>query len=264
VVTALAEWLEVKVSREGRCYHQEYAWGVPCAPVSVVGEARSSGTRIRFRPNRQLLCGDLHYELLDERVRELAYLNSGLEITLRDERPGQRQEHRCCFDEGVVAFARYLNRHRRGTLLEPIRITGAMEGGELDAAIQYAAPAHNVEEITRAFAHNIETIHGGTHLNGFRAALRQALTAFGRAAGLVPEGRDPLSSAEVSRGLTAVISVHLDRPRFENSLRGRLGNTEVYREVERLIAEQLLAFLASHPSRAREIVKHCLAVPDHP
>jgi DNA gyrase subunit B len=255
VVTALTEWLEVEVSRDGWRYLQEYARGVPCAPVRVLGEAPGSGTRIRFCPNRHLLRGDLDYAVLDERVRELAYLNAGLELTLRDERPGQPQEHRRRFDKGLVAFVRYLNRHRRGALLGPICIAGTIEGGEVEVALQYSTNEHDPEAIVCAYANNAETSHGGTHLTGCRAGVRQALTTAGRAAALI-EGPTSLSDVEVARGLTAVISVHLDQPHFETAVRGQLGNAEVHSAVQRLVAQQLLVFLASHPAQARN--RHAL------
>jgi DNA gyrase subunit B len=261
-VNALTDWLEVETWRDGRRYFQEYLQGVPRAPVSVAEDSTGSGTRIRFRPNRQILHGDLRYELLDERVRELAYLNSGLQITLRDDQPGQRQEHRCCFADGIAAFVRYEGRHRWSvTPQPPIQVAGAFEHGKIEAALQYSTSSYDSEQIVRSYANYHETTRGGTHVAAFRAALRRALTTVGRTAGLMSAERAPLSNAEVSRGLTAVISVHLDQPQYDDNMVSHLDNPEIQADVERLVMGQILTFLTSEPTSAREILTQCLTAP---
>src|SRR3989344_4326445 len=218
VVNALSVKLEVWVNREGHIYYQQYARGTPVGEVRVLGDSATRGTTVRFWPDTQVMeTLDVDWGTIEERLRELAFLNPGLEITLSDERTGKSERFHA--SGGIVEFVRYLN-HGQKPLHDPIVLRKEKDDMQMEAALQYAEAYH---ERIFAFANNINTHEGGTHLTGFKSALTRTLNAYAKSSGL---GEEQLSSDDVREGLTAVLSVRLREPQFEGQTKTKLGNSE--------------------------------------
>ena len=260
-VNALSEWLEVEVRRDGKVYRQRYEQGRPVIPVEVVGKTRSTdtGTRTTFIPDQTLFKTiDFRYEALMQRFREMAFLTRGLTIRFVDRRevrgkPADR-EMSFYFEGGIASFVRYLNKNR-DALHPPIYVEKQVDGTKVDVAIQYT---DGYAESFFAFANNINTVDGGTHLTGFRSALTRSLNDYARAKNILKD-KDPNFSGEDTRqGLTAVLSVKMTDPQFESQTKAKLGNAEVRGHVESVVSEALSAFLESNTTQARKIVQKCI------
>nr|MBC7243971.1 DNA topoisomerase (ATP-hydrolyzing) subunit B [Chloroflexota bacterium] len=252
-VNALSEWLEVCVQRDGKRYYQRYEHGVPVTPVQTVGTAKGTGTTTTFLPDKSIMKTlDYQYDTLAQRFREMAFLTRGLTITFRDERADI--ENSFYFEGGVMSFVRYLNRNRK--VLHPtFHVEKEANGTLVEAALQYT---DGYAESVYAFANNINTVDGGTHLTGFRSALTRTLNDYARKAGLLKDNESNFSGEDVREGLTAIISVKLKDPQFESQTKSKLGNAEVKSQVESVIAESLSVWLEEHPREAKVIIEKAL------
>ena len=249
-VNALSEWLEGFVQREGKRYYQRYERGVPATLVQEVGTAKGTGTTTTFLPDRTILKTlDYSYETLAQRFREMAFLTRGLTITFRDERDDT--ENSFYFEGGVMSFVRYLNRNRQ-VLHSIFYVDRQVNGTLVEVALQYT---DGYAESTYAFANNINTVDGGTHLTGFRSALTRTLNDYARKTGMLKENESNFSGEDVREGLTSIVSVKLKDPQFESQTKAKLGNAEVKNQVESVIAESLTAWLEEHPRDAKAILE---------
>jgi len=254
VVNALSSWLRVNVKRDGTLYQQEYRQGIPQGEVTKVGKADDTGTIITFLADEEIF-GKVSYDFntLSERLREMAYLNKGLEMCLKDEREGC--EKTFYFDGGITGFVRHLNRNRTVRHRQPIYISKVVNSTMVEAAIQYN---DGFAESTLSFANCVNTVDGGTHLTGFRSALTRVLNDYARKNKFLKEDESSLTGDDVREGLTAIISVKLAEPQFEGQTKAKLGNIEVKSQVESAVSEGLSLYLEEHPDDAKKIIEKCL------
>jgi len=252
VVNALSERLDVEVRRGGKLHRQSYKRGVPMGPVKSSGESKRTGTTVTFKPDSKVFeVLELSWDTLAARLRELAFLNAGLKITLRDERKKPAKEEIFQFDGGLAAFVKWLNRSKTALFASPIFIEKEKDGIQAEVAIQYN---ESYGETVLAFANNINTIEGGSHLVGFRAALTGSLNDYAHDRGWL-KGETTLTGDDVREGLTAVISIRLPEPQFEGQTKTKLGNSEVKGIVQSIVNEKLKAFLEENPGISRRIVE---------
>jgi len=253
-VNALSAWLEVKVGRKGKLYRQRYERGIPVTPVEKVGTAKGTGTTTTFMPDLELFTGGIDYRFnsLLQRFREMAFLTRGLTIHFQDQR--HDDEMTFYFEGGIVSFVRYLN-HSRKVLHAPVYIGKQVDDTYIEVALQYT---DSYAESVFAFANNINTVEGGTHLTGFRSALTRTLNDYARKQGLLKDNDPNFSGEEVREGLTAIISVKLRDPQFESQTKIKLGNAEVKGQVESVVNEALSAFLEETPRDAKAIIQKSL------
>ncbi len=254
VVNALSAWLNVSVHRDDKVYYQEYQQGIPQGKVTDIGKANGTGTIITFLADEEIF-GQSRYDFdtLSERIREMAYLNKGLEITIIDER--KDRELTFYFEGGITSFVRHLNRGRAVRHRQPIYISKTQNGTIVEAAIQYN---DGFSESTHSFANCVNTIDGGTHLTGFRSALTRALNDYARKNKFLKEDDPNLAGDDVREGLTAVISVKITEPQFEGQTKAKLGNPEVKGTVESVLGEGLTLYFEEHPDDVKRIVDKCL------
>ncbi|HLV98773.1 MAG TPA: DNA topoisomerase (ATP-hydrolyzing) subunit B [Ktedonobacterales bacterium] len=253
---ALSEWCRVEVKRNGQTYMQEYRQGKPVKPVRVIGPAEGTGTKTTFLPDLTVMeTRDFNFDLLAQRLREISYINRGLTITIRDERPGQEREQTYYFEGGLMSFVRHLNKARQCVMAKPLHVEKRMDRTLVEIALQYN---DGYSETLFSFANGINTVDGGTHLTGFRAALTRTLNDYGRKMNWLKENESNLTGDDVREGLTAVISVKLPNPQFESQTKNKLNNAEVRNQVESLLAESLQKYLEETPSEARKIIDKCL------
>jgi len=252
VVNALSEWLRVQTRRDGQAWAMTFERGKTVRPLEALGEATDTGTLVRFKPDPDVFREiDFHYDILANRLRELAYLNPGLRITISDERHGV--EERFCFADGIREFVQHLNEGREPLHTPPVYFKREDPDQRLivEVALQYT---DGYSETTLSFVNNISTVEGGTHLSGFRSALTRTLNAYVRKGELL-HANDPTPQGEdVREGLTAIISVKVPEPQFEGQTKTKLGNGEVGTFVETTVNEMLGNFLEEHPADAKRIV----------
>jgi DNA gyrase subunit B len=255
VVNALSEWMRVESARDGFIYAQEYARGKPTTPVRKIGPAGDRrGTTTQFRADRDMFeTTDYSFDLISQRVRESAYLTKGVWITLRDERVDR--ERSFYFEGGVVSFVRHLNRNKEALHHRPIYCERRDGTTVVEVALQYN---DTYTENVLAFANNINTVDGGSHVTGFRAALTSSLNDWARRAAILKDNDPNLSGDDVREGLTAVISVKLTEPQFEGQTKAKLGNAEVKGQVQTAVMESLSQYLDENPSDGRRIIEKCL------
>ena len=256
VVNALAEWLEVQVRREGKIYRQRYERGVPVTPVEVIGKTApgDQGTTTTFLPDRTVFKSiDYNTDVLLQRLREVAYLTSGLTISFHDERTDR--EMTFYFEGGIVSFVRHLNRNKHVLQPRPFHVKRELNNCLVEVAIQYN---DGYGESTHTFANNINTIDGGTHLTGFKAALTRSINEYARRNGFLKESDANLSGEDVREGLTAIVSVMLPEPQFEGQTKAKLGNAEVAGIVQSVVYEAFTTYLEENPQVARRIVDKCV------
>ncbi|MDR3171333.1 MAG: DNA topoisomerase (ATP-hydrolyzing) subunit B [Treponema sp.] len=245
VVNALSEWCEAFVHLDGKVYTQRYKIGIPEGPATEVGTSDRQGTVIRFKADTSIFeTTAYNFDILSNRLRELAFLNKGLKITILDERLATPKRHEFKFDGGVKSFVEYLNEGKTVLYKDPIFITGVREDVELECAIQYN---DGFNEIMYAFVNDINTRDGGTHLMGFKSALTRTLNEFLKKSKQAKKLEDTLSGDDVREGLTAVLSIKVPNPQFEGQTKAKLGNSEVKGIVESLVNEQFELFLDQHP-----------------
>ncbi|MEA2085623.1 MAG: DNA topoisomerase (ATP-hydrolyzing) subunit B [Chloroflexota bacterium] len=254
VVNALSSWVRVNVKRDGKLYQQEYRQGIPQGELEVVGEARDTGTTISFCADEEIF-GRARYDFsaLNSRLREMAYLNKGLEIRIRDEETDS--EKTFYFEDGIIGFVRHLNRNRAVRHPRPIYLSKMVNSTIVEAALQYN---DGFSESTFSFANCVNTVDGGTHLTGFRSALTRALNDYAKKNRFLKEDEPNLTGDDVREGLTAIISVKLAEPQFEGQTKGKLGNLEIKSIVEGVVGEELSLYLEEHPEDARGIIEKCL------
>jgi DNA gyrase subunit B len=254
VVNALCSGLRVNVKRNGKTYEQQYRQGIPQGEVTEVGKADETGTTITFLPDEKIF-GRVHYDFdtLNERLREVAYLNKGLEITIKEEKTGK--EKTFYFDGGITSFVRHLNRSRAVRHHQPFYTMKAVNSTIVEAALQYN---DGFTESIFSFANCINTADGGTHLTGFRTALTRVLNDYARKNKFLKEDEPNLIGDDIREGLTAIISVKLTEPQFEGQTKGKLGNAEVKSIVESVVSEGLSLYLEEHPQDAKRIIEKCL------
>jgi DNA gyrase subunit B len=253
-VNFLSEKLQVWVHRGGKVHHMEFQRGVPKGSVKVVGKTDRTGTIVRFWPDPQIFPDTtFDREVIQHRLREMAYLNKRLEIALADENAGYSKTF--YFEGGIVSFVRALNRDKAVVNSVPFYVDREVEGTQVEIALQYNDTF--VENVI-AFANTIHTIEGGTHLTGFRSALTNVLNRYARKAGILKEQDPNLSGEDVREGLTAVISVKVLEPQFEGQTKGKLGNAEVQGHVSIALTEGLTQYLEENPSEGRRIVEKSL------
>jgi DNA gyrase subunit B len=254
VVNALSERLQVTVMRHGKQHYQEYRRGAPVAPLKVVGKADTTGTYIRFWPDPEVFEElGFHWDIVSHRLRELAFLNKGLTILLRDERVDL--DYTFYFEGGISAFVKYLNRDKGWVNLRPLHVEREIDGNTVEVALQYN---QGFTENVLAFANDINTVEGGSHVTGFRSALTSVLNKYARKINLMREQDPNLTGEDVREGLTAVISVKVREPQFEGQTKTKLGNSEVRGQVETVFSESFTQYLEENPPDARRIIEKCL------
>ncbi len=252
VVNALSKFLEVEIYTEGKHYYQTYARGKKTSELLVKGETDKQGTRIHFFPDTDILNSDnFDYETLSRRIRELAFLNKGVRIKIEDERTDQKNEF--FYEGGIAEFVEYLNRHTT-VLHEPIFMQGVKSDVQMEVAIQYN---DTFTEKLFSFANNINTVEGGFHLIGFKAALTRTINAYAVNGNLPKNFKAKISGDDVREGLTAIVSVRIMQPQFEGQTKTKLGNSEVKGLVESLVNERLAECFEENPSLAKRILGKC-------
>lgn len=264
VVNALSTWLNVEVRRDNNIYRQEYRNGDPLAPVAVVGsyEGDESGTRVTFLANDQIFDEvNYNFDTMVNRMRELAFLNRGVRITVTDERPETPLQKSFCYEGGIVSFVQHINRNKDVLHPEPIYIEARrnvpekQEFASLEVAMQYN---DDYNENVFTFANNINTTEGGSHLVGFRTALTRVVNDYAKKYKYIKETDDGLKGEDVREGLTAIISVKLVEPQFEGQTKTKLGNAYIRTMVDNAVSSGLATYLEEHPQEAKSIVEKCV------
>ena len=251
VVNALSEWLTVQVHKDGRIYEMRFARGHITQEMKVVGETDHTGTTVTFKPDPEMFDTlDYEYETLHTRMREQAFLNAGLRITITDARPGMEQSETMCYEGGIREFVTFINRNKTPLHEEVIYLSGAKGDSTAEIAMQYN---DGYNETLVSFANDIHTPEGGMHETGFKAALTRVLNAYGLKYGLIKEG-DKVSGEDVREGITAVISVKLTEAQFEGQTKAKLGNAHIRTLVDSIVNDQLAVYLEEHPVVARTIL----------
>jgi DNA gyrase subunit B len=254
VVNALSTWLKVEVKRQGKIYRQEYHQGIPQGDIEIAGAAQDTGTSITYLADKEIFEDiDYDFDVACQRLKELAYLNKGVEIAIKDE--GDNQEKAFYFDGGIASFIRRLNRNRAVIHPYPIYISAMTDSTIIEAALQYN---DSFTESTLSFANCVNTRDGGSHLTGFRSALTRVFNDYARNNKLLKDTDPNLTGEDVREGAVAVISVKLPQPQFEGQTKARLGNPEVKSQVESAVASSLSLYLEQHPNEARAIIEKCL------
>ncbi len=249
VVNALSQFLEVEIYSKGKIYYQTYEKGDKTSELKVIGKTRKQGTKIHFQPDSTIFNTDnFKYEILNRRLRQLAFLNKGLLISIEDERSDDKEEF--CYKGGIISYVEYINK-RHTTLHKPIFIEGVKNDVEIEVAIQYN---DTYKEKIFSFANNIHTIEGGFHLIGFKAALTRTINQYATNGNLPKKMVAKISGDDAREGLTAVISIRIMAPQFEGQTKTKLGNSEVKGLVESLINEKLNVYLEENPSIAKKII----------
>lgn len=249
VVNALSESLELEIHRDGKVHKQSYKRGASQGPLKVTGTTTKTGTIITFKPDHEIFeVSEFNYDILANRLRELAFLNSGLSITIIDERTDKKQEF--AFDGGIAAFVKHLNRTKT-PIHPPFYITGVDKGVTAEVAFQYT---DGYSENVHSFVNNVNTIEGGTHLVGFRSALTRSLNQYATTAGLFKGMTETPTGDDVREGITAIVSVKVPQPQFEGQTKTKLGNSEVKGIVEGIVNEALSTYLIEHPTEAKRII----------
>ena len=258
VVNALSIRLEAEVRRDGAIYAQSFELGVPKAPVRKVGEAKKNGTSIAFWPSPATFTEttEFNYQTIVGRLREMAFLNKGLEIRLLDERGEEPVGENFLYKQGLIDFVKHLNTSREPIHGRILQFEDSADQHELDVAMQWTS---GYTETVLTFANNINTHEGGTHEEGFRTALTRALNEFARAKGILKEKDDNLSGEDVREGLTAIISVKVREPQFEGQTKTKLGNTEIRSYVTKAMNRILPEWLERNSAEARRIAEKCVS-----
>jgi DNA gyrase subunit B len=257
VVNALSEKMEVEIMRDGKIYRQVYSRGKTVTPLEIVGEAgNKTGSRTMFKPDPEIFDEvKFNYDTLEHRLREMAFLNKGIKIQLKDEREGQKKKETFHYEGGIKAFVKYLNKNKVGIHPDIIYFALSKNDMEVEVAMQYT---DHYNELILSYANNINTTEGGTHLIGFKSALTRVLNDYAKRSKYIKDNEEALSGEDVREGLTAVISVKLMTPQFEGQTKTKLGNSEMRGFVETTTNEYLMAFLEENPQQARIIVDKCL------
>ena len=256
VVNFLSEWLRMEIRRDGGVYEQEYRKGVKATDLKKTGKSAKTGTKITFKPDAEIFTTtDFSFDKLSERLREKAFLNKGIRITIVDERSDAEKKHEFLYEGGIAEFVKHLNKNKNVLHSKPMyfeKAANPAEGDDLaiEVAIQYNDA---YDEKVFAFANNINTVDGGTHLSGFRSALSKAISRYAQTANLIKDFKGGLTGDDVREGLVAVISVKIPQPQFEGQTKGKL-NSDVKGPVDSFIYDKLMNYFEQNPSHAKQIV----------
>ena len=251
VVNALSEWLTVQVHKDGKIYEMKFSRGNITQEMQVIGDTDHTGTTVTFKPDPEMFDTlEYDYETLHTRMREQAFLNAGLRITISDARPGREQSEAMCYEGGIREFVTYINRNKTPLHEEVIYLSGAKGDSTAEIAMQYN---DGYNETLVSFANDIHTPEGGMHETGFKAALTRVLNAYGLKYNMIKEG-DKVSGEDVREGITAVISVKLTEAQFEGQTKAKLGNAHIRTLVDSIVNDQLAVYLEEHPVVARTIL----------
>jgi DNA gyrase subunit B len=254
VVNALSEWLEAEIKQNGLVFQQRFERGAPVAKLQEVGKTKSNGTKITFKPDSQIFeVLEFNYDVLAQRLRELAFLNRGLKITITDERTAKNQEF--YYKGGIVSFVEHLNKNKSALHPKPIYVAGERDGITAEIALQYN---DSYAELIYTFANNINTREGGTHLVGFKSSLTRTANSYASSAGIIKDGKESISGDDIREGLTAVISVKIPNPQFEGQTKMKLGNSEAKGIVESITNEALSRYFEENPSIAKKIIEKAI------
>ena len=255
VVNALSEWLEVQVHKNGQIYEMKFSRGKITQEMKILGDTDQTGTAVTFKPDPEMFDTLVYdYETLHTRMREQAFLNAGLRITITDARPGQEQSDSMCYEGGIREFVTWLNRNKTALHEEVVYLAGAKGDSTAEVALQYN---DSYNETLVSFANDIHTPEGGMHETGFKTALTRVLNAYGMKYGMIKEG-DKVSGEDVREGITAVISVKLTEAQFEGQTKAKLGNASIRTLVDNVVSDQLAVYLEEHPVVARTILDKAL------
>ncbi|MBN2457721.1 DNA topoisomerase (ATP-hydrolyzing) subunit B [Candidatus Woesearchaeota archaeon] len=250
VVNALSEWLEVQIRRNEKIYHQRYKKGITATELKVIDKTTDNGTVIRFKPDKEIFESTVfHFETIASRLRELAFLNKGVRINLKDLRENKEKEF--YYEGGIKSFVEYLNKNKN-VLHEPIYIDKEKSSIGVEIAFQYN---DGYSENIFSFANNINTVDGGTHLSGFKTAMTRVMNSYAAKNNLIKGAADKMTSEDVREGITAVISVKVPNPQFEGQTKAKLGNSEVKGIVDSVISSELSTFMEENPKEAKGIVE---------
>ncbi len=251
VVNALSEWLTVQVHKDGKIYEMKFSRGNITQEMQVIGDTDHTGTTVTFKPDPEMFDTlEYDYETLHTRMREQAFLNAGLRITISDARPGREQSETMCYEGGIREFVTYINRNKTPLHEEVIYLSGAKGDSTAEIAMQYN---DGYNETLVSFANDIHTPEGGMHETGFKAALTRVLNAYGLKYNMIKDG-DKVSGEDVREGITAVISVKLTEAQFEGQTKAKLGNAHIRTLVDSIVNDQLAVYLEEHPVVARTIL----------
>ncbi|MGM0710213.1 DNA topoisomerase (ATP-hydrolyzing) subunit B [Brevibacillus parabrevis] len=257
VVNALSEWMEVEVKQNNQIHYMRFTVGTPVADLAVIGETEETGTKVTFKPDPTIFTETtvFEYDILQKRIRELAFLNKGLRITLKDTRPEQEKEESFHYEGGIVQFVEYLNKNREALHEEVIYCEGEKDGLLVEVALQY-----NDSYVSNiySFANNINTHEGGTHETGFKTALTRVINDYSRKFNLLKEKDANLSGDDVREGITAIISVKIQEPQFEGQTKTKLGNSEARSITESVFGDRFSTFMEENPGVAKKVVEKAL------
>jgi DNA gyrase subunit B len=254
-VNFLSEYLHLEIWRDGKTYEQEYTRGIPVARLEQTGKSRKRGTKITFKPDTQIFTEtSFSFDKLSERLREKAFLNKGIRITIKDEREEPERSHEFYYKGGIAEFVKHLNKNKSTLHDKPIYFERESDTLSIEVAIQYN---DGYDEKVYSFANNINTVDGGTHLSGFRSSFTRTINAYAQSSGLAKNFKSSLTGDDVREGLVAVISVKLPQPQFEGQTKGKL-NSDVKGAVESFLNDRLTEFFEQNPPVARKIVGKAL------
>ncbi len=256
VVNALSTEMEVEIKRNGRIYKQTYAKGKTTSPLTETGNAKKTGSKTTFWPDPEIFDEtEYDFEVLERRLREMAFLNKGIRITLKDERAGREKNEEFHYEGGLREFVKHLNTNKESLHPDIIYFEVADKEREVEVAMQYT---DRYNEMLLSYANNINTTEGGFHMVGFKTALTRIINDYARRTKILKENDDSLSGEDVREGLTAIVSVKLTEPQFEGQTKTKLGNSEMRGFVETATAENVMAFLEENPTQAKIIIDKCL------
>ncbi len=256
VVNALSEWLEVQVHKNGHIYEMKFSRGDITQEMKIIGDTDHTGTTVTFKPDPEVFDTLVYdYDILHTRMREQAFLNAGLRITITDARPGSEQGETMCYEGGIREYVTYLNRNKTPLHQEVIYLSGAKGDSTAEIALQYN---DGYNETLVSFANDIHTPGGGMHETGFKAALTRVLNAYGTKYGMLKDGDDKVSGEDCREGIAAVISVKLTEAQFEGQTKDKLGNAYIRTLVDGIVSDQLAVYLEEHPAVARTILDKAL------
>ncbi|MDP8229578.1 MAG: DNA topoisomerase (ATP-hydrolyzing) subunit B [Candidatus Gorgyraea atricola] len=255
VVNALSEWLEVEIKRDDKVYHQEYEQGKTASKLTVVGKAKTTGTSVTFKADKEIFKGTIEFsfETLSNRLRELAFLNKGLKITLEYE--GKEKEAEFFYSGGIISFVEHLNRNKNALHKKVIYFVGEKDGVSCEIALQYN-DAYSENIFT--FVNNINTIEGGTHLSGFKSALTRTVNQYCKNKNMLKSSDVAISGEDIREGLTCVLSIKVPNPQFEGQTKTKLGNSEVEGIVASIVNENLSAYFEENPSVANKAIEKAI------
>ena len=255
VVNALSEWLEVQVHKDGKIHQMKFSRGDIVEAINVVGTTDRTGTTVRFKPDPEMFDDTVYdYEILHTRMREQAFLNGGLTITLEDAREGRERRETMCYEGGIREFVRYLNKHKAPIHEEVIYLSGSKGDAIAEVALQYN---DGYNENMVSFANDIHTPEGGMHETGFKTALTRVINAYGQKNNII-KGDDKVSGEDVREGISAVISVKLPEAQFEGQTKQKLGNAYIRTLVDGIVNDQLSEYFEEHPATAKAILEKAM------